>query len=101
MYFITYLNMALSCLTASLPRFLWVSCRFLTISLPPGRRRGFCVIVNNTDELYERRTNHQMKSTRTEISKTAPDASTSLSSPHFDELAVAVAQPVQPLIPRP
>lgn len=38
-----------------------------------------------------------MKNTRTEISETVPDASTQLSSPHFDELAVAVAQPVQPL----
>lgn len=41
-----------------------------------------------------------MKNTRTEITETVPDASIKLSSPHFDELAVAVAQPVQPLAPR-
>jgi hypothetical protein len=101
MYFITVLNVVLRFLmTPSLPRFLYASSRFLTISLSQGRRRAFCVIVINTDELYERRTNHQMKNTRTEISETVPDASTQLSSPHFDELAVAFAQPVQPLAPR-
>jgi hypothetical protein len=42
-----------------------------------------------------------MKNTRTEISEPVPGVSTQLSSPHFDELAVAIAQPVQPLAPRP
>ena len=41
-----------------------------------------------------------MKDIRTETHDTVPDTFTSLSSPHFDELAVAVAQPVQPLAPR-
>jgi hypothetical protein len=41
-----------------------------------------------------------MKDIRTETHDTVPDTFTSLSSPHFDELAVAVAQPVQPIRPR-
>ena len=41
-----------------------------------------------------------MKDTRTETVDTVPDASTELPSPHFDEFAVAVAQPVEPLTPR-
>lgn len=40
-----------------------------------------------------------MKDTRTEKAVTVPDASTNLPSPHFDELAIAVARPVQPLPP--
>jgi len=39
----------------------------------------------------------QMKDTRTETGNTVPDTFRRLSPPHFDELAVAVAQPVQPL----
>ena len=38
-----------------------------------------------------------MKDIRTEIPDTVPDISKELPSPHFDELAVAIAQPVQPL----
>ena len=38
-----------------------------------------------------------MKDTRTGKVDTVPDRSTGLPSPHFDELAVAIAQPVQPL----
>ena len=38
-----------------------------------------------------------MQDTRAETVKTVPDTSMELSSPHFDELAVAVARPVQPL----
>jgi hypothetical protein len=41
-----------------------------------------------------------MNDTHTEKNGTVPDAFTTLSSPHFDELAVAIAQPVQPLPPR-
>jgi hypothetical protein len=41
-----------------------------------------------------------MKDIRTETRDTVPDTFTPLSSPHFDELAIAVAQPVQPLPPR-
>ena len=40
-----------------------------------------------------------MNDTHTEKSCEMPDASTGLSSPHFDELAVAIARPVQPLPP--
>ena len=36
-----------------------------------------------------------MIDTRTETGGTVPDTSAGLSSPHFDELAVAIAQPVQ------
>ena len=38
-----------------------------------------------------------MKDIRTDKRDTVPDTFTPLSSPHFDELAVAAAQPVQPL----
>ena len=41
-----------------------------------------------------------MTDTRTDPGNTVPDTSKRLSSPHFDEFAVAVAQPVQPLPPR-
>jgi hypothetical protein len=41
-----------------------------------------------------------MKDIRTEIRDTVPDTFTPLSSPHFDEFAIAAAQPVQPLPPR-
>ncbi len=41
-----------------------------------------------------------MKATHSDRIETIPDASTQLSPPHFDELAVAFAQPVQPLAPR-
>lgn len=41
-----------------------------------------------------------MKNSRAERSETVPDVSTELPSPHFDELAVAVARQVQPLPPR-
>jgi hypothetical protein len=41
-----------------------------------------------------------MKDTRTDPGNTLPDTSKRLSSPHFDEFAVAVAQPVQLLPPR-
>ena len=41
-----------------------------------------------------------MKDIRTETRHTVPDTSKQLPSPHFDELAVAVARPVQPLAPR-
>jgi len=41
-----------------------------------------------------------MRDIRTETRHTVPDTSKQLPSPHFDELAVAVARPVQPLAPR-
>ena len=41
-----------------------------------------------------------MKDIRTETRHTVPDTSKQLPSPHFDELAVAFAQPVQPLLLR-
>ncbi len=41
-----------------------------------------------------------MKDIRTETRETVPDAFKALSSPHFDEFAVAAAQRVQPLSPR-
>jgi hypothetical protein len=41
-----------------------------------------------------------MKDIRTDRRDTVPDTFKTLSSPHFDELAVAAAQPVKPLPPR-
>lgn len=41
-----------------------------------------------------------MNDTQIEKADTVPDPSAKLPSPHFDEFAVAVAQPVQPLPPR-
>ena len=38
-----------------------------------------------------------MNDTHIEKNRTGPDTFRTLSSPHFDELAVAIAQPVQPL----
>src|SRR5215468_648469 len=40
-----------------------------------------------------------MKDIRTETRNAVPDTFTQLSSPHFDEFAIAAAQPVQPLPP--
>ena len=40
-----------------------------------------------------------MKDIRTETRDTVPDTFTLLTPPHFDELAIAFAQPVQPLPP--
>src|SRR5689334_16945568 len=41
-----------------------------------------------------------MNDIRTETRDTVPDTFTPLSSPHFDEFAIAAAQPVQPLPPQ-
>lgn len=85
-------------LAASLPRFLCPASRFLMISLSrrraerslrdPSAARTSCT---NGEQITD------MKDIRTDTRHTVPDTSKQLPSPHFDELAVAFAQPVQPL----
>jgi hypothetical protein len=53
------------------------------------------MIFLTTDESYQWRTKDQMKDSHIEQTAKVPDAPARLLSPHFDELAVATAQPVQ------
>ena len=77
---------------------LTIACQFLAIMLPPDFWKPACVNTGATVDIYESRTALTMTSSSIEQQSSSLTAQTEeLSTPHFDDSAVATAHKVEPL----